>query len=453
VSARNRELGLLLPAAAIGLLGAASVASAQSRSIEAGPITVLGVIAGLFVLMHIALRLRAPQSDPYLLPIVGTITAVGMVTLYRINPVLAREQVLWLGVATAVFIGVIVFIPDHHVLEQYRYIFGLSAVALLLATVVFGTDISGAKLWIRLPGGQTIQPSELTKVLLVIFLAGYLRDKRELLAIPTRRFLGIPVPPMAVLGPMVVIMGTCLAVLGLLNDFGTPLLYFGVFIAMLYVASGRGAYVAGGLVLFAVGAVGVWAVIPHVQTRVDTWLHPFSDAQGQGFQIVQSLYALANAGIIGPGWGQGYLLTTTGNYVIPVLDTDFIFTAYAAELGLLGAVALLCLFIVLVARGFTIAAQAPDGFSKLLAVGLATTLGIQAFVIVGGIVRVIPLTGVTLPFMSYGGSSVVTNFAIIALLAVVSHRSRVPYRPRVPRRVRAAERDRERALAMEGAGE
>jgi cell division protein FtsW (lipid II flippase) len=451
MSPRNRELGLLVPAAVIGLLGAASVASAQSRSIEAGAAAVLGVIAGLFILMHIALRLRAPQADPYLLPIVGTITALGMVTLYRINPVLAREQVLWLGVATVVFIGVLVFIPDHHTLEQYRYIFGLSAVGLLLATVVFGTNISGAKLWIRLPGGQTIQPSELTKVLLVIFLAGYLRDKRELLAIPTRRLLGMPVPPFAVLGPMLVVMGTCLAVLGLLNDFGTPLLYFGVFIAMLYVASGRGAYVAAGLGLFAVGAVGVWAVIPHVQTRVDTWLHPFADAQGQGFQIVQSLYALSNAGMIGPGWGQGYLLTAGGNYVIPVLDTDFIFTAYAAELGLLGAVALLCLFIVLVARGFTIAAQAPDGFSKLLAVGLATTLGIQAFVIVGGIVRVIPLTGVTLPFMSYGGSSVVTNFAIVALLAVVSHRTRAPYRPRVPRRVRAAER--ERALVMEGAGE
>ncbi len=165
MSPRNRELGLLLPAAAIGLLGAASVASAQSRSLEAGPVAVLGVIAGLFILMHIALRLRAPQSDAYLLPIVGMITALGMVTLYRINPVLAREQVLWLGVATAIFIGVLIFIPDHHILEQYRYMFGVTAVALLLATVVFGTDISGAKLWIRLPGGQTIQPSELTKVL------------------------------------------------------------------------------------------------------------------------------------------------------------------------------------------------------------------------------------------------------------------------------------------------
>lgn len=451
MSPRTRELGLLLPAAIVGLLGAASVASAQSRSLEAGPITVIGVIAGLFVLMHIALRLRAPQADAYLLPIVGMITALGMVTLYRINPVLAREQVLWLGVATTVFIAVLVVIPDHHVLEQYRYLFGISAVALLLATVIFGTNISGAKLWIRLPGGQTLQPSELTKVLLVIFLAGYLRDKRELLAIPTRRLVGIPVPPIAVLGPMVLVMGTCLAVLGLLNDFGTPLLYFGVFVAMLYVASGRGAYVVAGLGLFIVGAVGVWSVIPHVQTRVDTWLHPFSDAQGQGYQLVQSIYALANAGMIGPGWGQGYLLATGGNYVVPVLDTDFIFTAYAAELGLLGAVALLCLFIVLMARGFSIAARAPDGFSKLLAVGLATTLGIQAFVIVGGIVRVIPLTGVTLPFMSYGGSSVVTNFAIIALLAVTSHRTRVPYRPRVPRRVRAAEA--ERALAMEGAGE
>jgi len=451
MTARTRELGFLIPAAAVGLLGAASVASAQSRSLGSGPLAVVGVIAGLFVLMHIALRLRAPSADAYLLPIVGVITALGMVTLYRINPLLAREQVLWLGVATAVFIGVVIFLPDHHMLEHYRYLFGISAVALLVATVVFGTDISGAKLWIRLPGGQTIQPSELTKVLLVIFLAGYLRDKRELLAVPTRRMLGVPVPPMAVLGPMLLLMGTCLGILGLLNDFGTPLLYFGVFVAMLYVASGRPTYVLAGLGLFAIGAVAVWAAIPNVQTRVDTWLHPFADAQGQGYQIVQSLYALANAGLIGPGWGQGYLVQANGNYVVPVLDTDFIFTAYAAELGFLGAVALLCLFIVLVARGLTIAAQAPDGFSKLLAVGLATTLAVQAFVIVGGIIRVIPLTGVTLPFMSYGGSSVVTNFAIIALLAVISHRSREPYRPRPSRRVLAAER--ERLLAVGGAGE
>lgn len=448
MSPRTRELGLLLPAAVIGLLGAATVTSAQSHSLEAGPIVVIGVIAGLFLLMHITLRLRAPQADPYLLPIVGTITALGMVTLYRINPVLAREQVLWIAVATAVFVGVLVLIPDHHVLEQYRYIFGLTAVGLLLATAVFGTDISGAKLWIRLPGGQTVQPSELTKIVLVVFLAGYLRDKRELLAIPTRRLLGVPAPPMVVLGPMLVIMGTCLAVLGLLNDFGTPLLYFGVFMAMLYVASGRVAYVGAALTLFVVGAVGIWTVVPHVQTRVDTWLHPFAEAQGLGYQIVQSTYALSNAGMIGPGWGQGFLLDAGGNYVVPVLDTDFIFTAYAAELGFLGAAALLCLFVVLMARGFVIAAQSPDGFSKLLAVGLAATLGIQAFVIVGGIVRVIPLTGVTLPFMSYGGSSVVTNFGMIALLAVVSHRARVPYRPRAPRKMR-----REAARAAGAAGE
>lgn len=450
MSPRTRELGFLMPAALVGLLGAASVASAQSHSVMGGPIAVIGVIAGLFLLMHITLRLRAPLADPYLLPVVALLTALGMVTLYRINPVLAREQVLWLAVATAVFIGVVVFIPDHHVLEQYRYLFGVSAVALLLLTAVFGTEISGAKLWIRLPGGQTIQPSELTKVLLVVFLAGYLRDKRELLAVPTRRVVGIPVPPLTVLGPMLVIMGTCLGVLGVLNDFGTPLLYLGVFIAMLYVASGRPSYVVACIGLFVAGAVAVWAVVPHVHTRVESWLHPFSEAQGQGYQIVESLYALANAGIVGPGWGQGFLITGSGSYVVPVLDTDFIFTAYAAEMGFIGAVALLCLFVVLVGRGLLIAAQSADGFSKLLAVGLATTLGVQAFVIVGGIIRVIPLTGVTLPFMSYGGSSVVTNFAIIALLAIISHRARDPYRPRIPRRARAAAQREPLAVGGEG---
>jgi cell division protein FtsW (lipid II flippase) len=437
MSPRTRELGFLIPAALVGVLGTASVASAQSRTLGSGAFTILGVVVGLFVLMHIALRLRTPFADPYLLPIVATITALGMVTLYRINPVLAREQVLWLGVATAVFILVLACLPDHHLFEQYRYLCGLAAVGLLMVTMIFGTNISGAKLWIRLPGGQSLQPSELTKILLVLFLAGYLRDKRELLAVPTRRIAGIALPPVAVLGPVVLLVGACLGVLGLLNDFGTPLLYFGVFIAMLYIASGRGSYVVASLTFLTVGAVAIWAVIPHVQTRVDAWLHPFADAQGQGYQIVQSLYALANAGLIGPGWGQGFLIGPNGNYVVPVLDTDFIFTAYAAELGFIGAMALLCLFIVLVARGLTIAAQAPDGYSKLLAAGLATTLGIQGFVIIGGIVRVIPLTGVTLPFMSYGGSSVVTNFAIIAMLSIISHRSRVPFRPRVPRAVRA----------------
>lgn len=433
LSTRSRELVFMLPAAIVGVVGTASVASAGADELRAGPAPVVAIAAGLFLLMHIALRMRAPEADPYLLPLVGTISALGMVTLYRINPDLARDQLLWLSVATLVFVGVMVLLPDHHILERYRYLLGVTAVVLLLVTMVFGTEINGARLWIQLPGGQTVQLGEIVKVLLVLFLAGYLRDKRELLAVPTRSIANVPVPPIAVLGPMLLLVGLALALVVVLNDFGTALLFFGVFLAMLYVAAGRGAYAAVGFGIFLVGAVAVWLAVPRIQDRVDTWLHPFDDPQGRGFQLVQSLYAFADGGLLGPGWGEGFLVRADGSPVVPVLDTDFIYTAVAAELGFIGALALLCLFVMLVARGFTIAAAAPDGFSKLLAVGLTTVIGLQAFIIIGGVVRLIPLTGVTLPFMSYGGSSVVTNFAIVALLALVSHRTRRPYRPRARR--------------------
>ena len=433
LSTRSRELAFLLPGAVVGIVGAASVASAGADELRAGPVPVVAIVAGLFLLMHIALRMRAPEADPYLLPLVGTITALGLVTLYRINPDLARDQVLWLAVATAVFVGVLVVLPDHHLLERYRYILGVTAVVLLLVTMVFGTEINGARLWIQLPGGQTVQLGEIVKVLLVLFLAGYLRDKRELLAVPTRAIGGVPMPPIAVLGPMLLLVGLALALVVVLNDFGTALLFFGVFLAMLYVAAGRGAYVGVGLGIFMAGSLAVWLAVPRIQDRVDTWLHPFDDPQGRGYQLVQSLYAFADGGLLGPGWGEGFLIRSYCSSVIPVLDTDFIYTAVAAELGFIGALALLCLFVLLIARGFTIAAAAPDGFSKLLAVGLTAVVGLQAFIIIGGVVRLIPLTGVTLPFMSYGGSSVVTNFAIVALLAVVSHRTRRPYRPRARR--------------------
>ncbi len=437
LSTRSRELCFLLPGAVVGVVGAASVASAQSDELRSGPVAVVAIVAGLFLLMHIALRMRAPEADPYLLPLVGAITALGLVTLYRINPDPARDQVLWIAVATAVFVAVLALLPDHKVLERYRYLLGVGAVVLLVVTMVFGTEINGARLWIQLPGGQTVQLGELVKVLLVLFLAGYLRDKRELLAVPTRTIAGVPMPPIAVLGPMLLLVGLALALVVVLNDFGTALLFFGVFLAMLYVAAGRGAYVGVGLGIFLAGSLAVWAAVPRIQDRVDTWLQPFDDPQGRGYQLVQSLYAFADGGLLGPGWGQGFLVRADGSTVVPVLDTDFIYTAVAAELGFIGALALLCLFVLLIARGFTLAAQAPDGFSKLLAVGLTSVIGLQAFIIIGGVVRLIPLTGVTLPFMSYGGSSVVTNFAIIALLCVLSHRTRRPYRPRASRRDQA----------------
>ena len=423
---RTRELSLLVPAAALGLLGLASVATARADELDLGPLpAALGVIA-VFAVMHIALRLRAPAADPYLLPTVGVLTAVGLVELDRLDPGLAEDQAIWVAVGGAVFVAVLTLIPDHHILERYRYLIGIAGVALLVATMIFGTTINGSKLWIEVGGGQTVQLGELSKVLIVIFLAGYLRDKRELLAIPTRRVLGVPVPPMSALGPVLVFLIAALMLVVVLNDFGSGLLFFGVFLAMLYLATGRVAYVGFGLGLFAVGAALVYAAVPRIQGRVSGWLTPFDDPEGQGFQLVQSLYALAEGGLLGPGLGRGFLITEGGNAVIPALETDFMFTAVATELGYVGGLALLLCYLVVMQRGFAIAIEANDGFSKLLAGGLTAVMALQAFLIVGGVIRLIPLTGVALPFLSYGGSSVVTNFGIIALLLVVSNRTRRP---------------------------
>jgi cell division protein FtsW (lipid II flippase) len=443
ISPRARELGFLIPAAVLGIVGMASVSSARTEDLEVGPVPgAVGVLA-VFLAMHVALRLRAPQADPYLLPTVGLLVAIGLVELDRISPELAADQAVWVAVGGAAFIAVLVLLPDHRILERYRYLIGLGGVGLLVVTMIFGTRISGAKLWIEIGGGQTVQLGEVAKVLIVIFLAAYLRDKRELLAIPTRRVVGVPVPQVAALGPVLVFLAACLALVVILNDFGTALLFLGIFLAMIYLATGRVAYTGFGLGLFIAGSAVVYAVVPRIQDRVENWLSPFDDEQGQGFQLVQSLYALAEGGVVGPGLGRGYLVNPDGSPVVPLLQTDFMFSAVATELGYVGGVGLLLGFLLLIQRGFVIAAGANDGFSKLLAGGVTATLGLQALLIVGGVIRLIPLTGVTLPFMSYGGSSVVTNFALVALLLVISHRSRGGGAPAGRRRGREAEPEAE----------
>lgn len=438
MNARSRELGFLIPAALLGLLGVASVASARSDAMEFGPVPgAIGVLV-VFLAMHVALRLRAPQADPYLLPTVGVLSVIGLVELYRINPDLAGDQALWMAVGGAALIGTLILLPDHRVLEGYTYLIGLAGVGLLVITMVFGTRINGAKLWISIGGGQTVQLGEVSKVLIVIFLAAYLRDKRELLAVPTGRLLGMPVPPGAALAPVLLFLGACLSLVVILNDFGTALLFLGVFLAMIYLATGRVAYTGFGLGLFAAGSALVYTVVPRIHDRVSNWLDPFSDERGQGFQLVQSLYSLAQGGTFGPGLGRAFLVREDGSTVIPVLETDFMFSAVASELGYVGGVGVLLCFLVLIQRGFVIAATANDGFSKLLAGGLTAAIGLQAILIIGGVTRLIPLTGVTLPFMSYGGSSVVTNFVLVALLLTISHRSSAGNTPSARRR-RAAE--------------
>ena len=299
VTLRARELGFLIPAALLGLVGMASVATARADELDLGPLPGAGGVVLVFLAMHAALRFRAPQADPYLLPTVGVLTAIGLVELDRISPALAADQAVWVAVGGAVFIAVLLLLPDHRVLERYRYLIGLTGVGLLVITMVFGTRINGAKLWIDIGGGQTVQLGEVSKVLIVIFLAAYLRDKRELLAIPTRRVMGVPMPPMAALGPVLLFLVACLGLVAILNDFGTALLFLGVFLAMIYLATGRVAYTGFGLGLFLAGSVVVYTVVPRIQDRVQNWLDPFGDERGPG--LPARPVALRD----GPGRGRG----------------------------------------------------------------------------------------------------------------------------------------------------
>jgi cell division protein FtsW (lipid II flippase) len=340
--------------------------------------------------------------------------------IYRVDPDLALRQGLWLVVAIAVFAACAIVVRDYRALDAVKYILALVAILLLILPAVpgLGATINGASLWVKL-GPIAFQPGEIAKVLLVVFLAGYLRDRRELLASGLGRF-GLPSLKHA--GPLLVIWGGAMLVLFQTNDLGGGLLYFSVFLAMLYMATGRWPFVAIGTLLFAVGAYGLYHVVPHVQDRVSIWLDPWSDPLGDGYQLVQSIYAISGGGLFGEGLGRGVLVTPGGDTYIPYLETDFIYSAIAQELGLAGGAAVVLLYVVLVYRGFRIAMLADDGFSKLLAAGLTATLAIQAFIIVGGVTGLIPLTGITLPFVSYGGSSLVANFVVLWLLLAVSNR-------------------------------
>jgi cell division protein FtsW (lipid II flippase) len=374
-------------------------------------------------------RATVPHADPYLLPIAGLLTAVGITEIYRLGPTDAFRQGLWVVVGVGLFaLTLFLLRHDYRKLEGYRYLLGVGAVFLLALPALpgIGATINGARLWVKL-GPVQFQPGEIAKICLIIFLAGYLREKREVLAQGRLKDFG----------PLLVIWGGAMLVLVETKDLGSALLFFGIFIVMLYVATGRMLFVGIGAALFVGGAVATWSFVSRVQERVTVWLHPWTDHKvycalnGKlelrqdcaGYQITKSLYSIANGHYGGTGLGKGTFSTTGGDALIPFLNTDFIYSALAQELGLIGVSALVLVFILFVMRGFRIALLASDGFSKLLAVGLTFGFAFQAFIIVGGILRIIPLTGITLPFVSYGGSSVVANFLLLALLMLVSNRA------------------------------
>jgi cell division protein FtsW (lipid II flippase) len=410
-------------------VGFASVYIARQSVISTASLSYAGVFLGLYLLAHLAARVTVPHADPYLLPMAGLLTAVGITEIYRLDPTDAFRQGMWIVIGVALFAATLFFLRhDYRRLEGYRYLFGLGAVALLALPAFpgIGATINGARLWVKL-GPLQFQPGELAKIMLIIFLAGYLREKREVIAQGRLKDFG----------PLLVIWGGAMLVLIETKDLGSALLFFGIFIVMLYVATGRMLFVGIGAALFLAGAIATWSFVSRVHERVTVWLHPWTEQKvycalnGKlelrqdcaSYQVVKSLYSIANGHYGGTGLGKGTFSTTQGNPLIPYLNTDFIYSALAQELGLIGISALVLVFMLFVMRGFRVSLLASDGFSKLLAVGLTFGFAFQTFIIVGGILRIIPLTGITLPFVSYGGSSVVANFLLLALLMLVSNRA------------------------------
>jgi cell division protein FtsW (lipid II flippase) len=410
-------------------LGFASVYIARQSLVSWGSLSYALFFFGLYVAAHIVGRVTVPNADSFLLPMAGLLTAVGVTEIYRLGTDDAFKQGLWIVIGVGLFAAALLRLRrDFRVLEQYKYLFGIGAIALLFLPRVphLGTTVNGARLWVHV-GRFQFQPGEFSKIFLIVFLAAYLREKREVLAQARLKDVG----------PLLVIWGACMLVLVSSNDLGSGLLYFGIFLAMLYIATARLSFVLVGIGLFLAGGYAAYDRIPHVHERVTIWLHPWTSSKVfcpttgtltlrqdcQSYQLVKSLYSIAEGGYGGAGLGKGTFTSVDGRPLIPYVSSDFIYSALAQELGLIGAAALLLVFMLFVARGMKIALQADDGFSKLLAAGLTFGFALQTFIIVGGVLRLIPLTGITLPFVSYGGSSVVANFLLLAGLLLVSNRA------------------------------
>ena len=427
MSARNRELLALIPSALLLTGGFAAVFIQRDDQLSNVSLTYGVVFLGLCLCVHLILRFLLSEADPYLFPLVALLACIGLVVIYRIDEDLAREQAQWFVIGLIAFTGTIVLLrDDYSVLERYRYTIALLGIGLLMLPRL-SAPVNGAYLSFRV-GPITFQTAELAKICIIIFLASYLRDTRQLLVTAGRRVAGINLPPLKHFGPLLVVWGAAMVMLFIIQDIGSSLMFFGGFLAVLYVATNRLLFPVAGLVMFAVGARVLYAIRPTIQNRVDAWQDPFDqtlyDQVGGSFQLAQSLFAQADGGVLGRGFGQALLNNADGSSLLPAAHTDLVYAVITDELGLVGACGVLITYLLFVERGFKIATLARDSFSKLLAVGLTAVVALQVFVIVGGVTKVIPLTGVTLPFVSYGGSSIVANFILVALLLVISDKAR-----------------------------
>jgi peptidoglycan glycosyltransferase len=405
------------------VLGYVLLGLAERPDVPADLYGVLGAVVGLFVVAHLGVRRFAPQADPTLLPLAMVLNGIGFLAISRLDPTLARVQAIWTAVAVAGFVATLGLVRRVRRLERYRYTFLLVGLVSLVLPLVpgLGREVNGSRLWVQV-AAINFQPGEAAKVLLVVFFAAYLIDKRELLTAGTRRLGRLRCPEPKHLGPLVVPWVASILVMVQEKDLGSSLLFFAVFVAMLYIATNRTAYLLAGTALFVGGATAGYALFAHVHTRVGAWIDPWAHAQSSGYQLIQSLYSFGTGGFAGTGLGLGH------PKLIPAASTDFIFAVIGEELGLLGTVAVLTAFLLMIGSAYRIAVGARGPFDQLLAAGFATIIGLQTFVITGGVTRLIPLTGITMPFVSYGGSSLITNYLLLALLLRTSHESAITQR-------------------------
>jgi cell division protein FtsW (lipid II flippase) len=446
---RWRELRLLAIVALALVTGWASLESFRTSALQLGDASLLGTYLGFAFAIHVAFVITGRRMDEVLFPTAVLLAGISLLLMQRlpqelvVQEIADRElglaplQLVWITLGFTILALLATFVRSDGWLRRYKYSWAALGIGLLLLVFLFGETTGGARLTLRI-GPFAGQPSELLKVILVVFLAGYLAENRAVLSASSTRLGPVTLPPLPYLLPMLAVWGIALSVVIIQRDLGAALLYFLVFLALLYVATRRASYVVIGLFLFICGSAVLYVLFPHVQERINVWINPFTDPQGTGYQIIRALYAYGRGGILGTGLGAG--LPQVGNVPsIPAIHTDFVFAALAEELGMLGALALLGLYALIAQRGFRIAATAADDFRALLATGLTLVIVVQAAIICGGNLRVVPLTGITLPLISYGGSSILVNGAVIGLLLALSDRGVEPpapgRRPSIARRL------------------
>lgn len=429
---RGAELFLLVLALAVGVGAYVAVGLGVEGEVPADVIGYGGWLAGLIVACHVVVRFAAPYADPVLLPVVAALNGLGLAVIHRLDLAyevadrksdFAQQQLIWMTLGVVLFIGTLVLLQDHRVLQRFTYTLGLAAILLLLLPMVpgLGTTINGARIWIRL-GPFSFQPGEVAKVMLVVAFAGYLVLHRDALALAGRRLLFVDLPRGRDLGPILAMWLVSLGILVFQGDLGSSLLFFGLFLVMLYVSTERPGWLVVGGLLFAAGAWAAYFLVPNVTNRVNFWLNPmeYYDKSPGSFQIVEAMFGMGWGGLIGRGFGGG------SPDRVPYAESDFILAAVGEELGLTGVIAVILLYGLIVERALRAALVCRDGFGKLVATGLAGVVALQVFVVIGGVTRLIPLTGLTTPFLSYGGSSLVANWVIIALLLRISDQARRP---------------------------